>query len=159
MKKSDPRPNARELLSAVPLETRLAHTTLLSLRTLVSELQARALFVLTTHNGAEDFENPANRLADVYRFLTHEASTQLAMGESLLAVMENSDKIKGYAAEVEPLLAEVAALEQQEAEARRVRGEAMQALSDATAEAEKRALEAASQDPAVIAAKKALEAS
>ena len=91
--------------------------------------------------------------------IRHSIGSELASAKVLLATIEASKEFKECAAVLEPLIAEIAALEAEEEKRRLERQRNEAALSGAREAAKKRALESVDKDPEVVKAVEKLQVS
>lgn len=142
--------------SAIPFEDRANYVNLVGLRGILAERERSALTALGQHPG------PA--ILDIPNTVSHSYRTALACMEQVLALraavdlLESRPEVMASLAKVEPLVAEVRRLEAELERENAEHGERLRVLREAEEIAKAAALAQAEQDPAVVAAREALEA-
>ena len=156
MKNSSLKPDPRAALQAVMLHQKYIFLNTLALRKWRAEFRQKVLVRAQCAHGAglsESFE-PQHFIANLLPNL----DPQFSDVETALLFLENSPEFLEAAQIIEPLLAAVAEVEQQEAAAAVRRGNLEQAHREAVAAAEEKARAVALASPEVAAAARALAA-
>ena len=156
MKNSALKPDPRAALQGVLLHKKYIFLNTLALRKWRDEFRKTVLIRAQAAHGAGPAESwqPAHFISNILPTVTPE----FIACETSLLFLENTAEFLEAAAEIEPLLAAVAALELEEAAATARRGELEQAHRQAVAAAESKARFVALSSPEVAAAAKALAA-
>ena len=156
MKNSSSKTDPRAALQAVMLHHKYIFLNTLALRKWRDEFRKTVLIRAQAAHGAgpADSWEPQHYILNILPTVTPE----FIACETSLLFLENTAEFLEAAAEIEPLLAAVAALELEEAAATARRGELEQAHRQAVAAAESNARFVALSSPEVAAAAKALAA-
>jgi hypothetical protein len=156
MKNSAPKPDPRAELQAVLLHKKYIYLNTVALRKWRDEFRQKVLIRAQAAHGAGPAESwqPAHFISNILPTVTPE----FVACETALLFLENTAEFLEAKAEIEPLLASVAALEIEEAAAATRRSNLEQAHREAVASAEEKARAVALASPEVAAAAKALAA-
>ena len=156
MKNSALKPDPRAALQGVLLHKKYIFLNTVALRKWRDEFRKTVLIRAQAAHGAGPAESwqPAHFISNILPTVTPE----FIACETSLLFLENTAEFLEAAAEIEPLLAAVAALELEETAAAVRRGELEQAHRAAVAAAEENARAVALRSPAVAAAARALAA-
>ena len=156
MKNSAPKPDPRAALQAVMLHHKYVYLNTVALRKWRDEFRKTVLIRAQAAHGAGPAESwqPAHFISNILPTVTPE----FIACETSLLFLENTAEFLEAAAEIEPLLAAVAALEVEEAAATARRADLEQAHREAVAAAEEKARAVALASPEVAAAARALAA-
>jgi hypothetical protein len=155
--------DAKELLTAVSPDLRLIHTNTRALQRLVSAYERTLVSVASIalpmggNNDPDPYGNVNAACLSMIVESRSARSIESTIQKAMLEVLENSAEFKKACDLIDPLLAAIAAQDEEEqsrqSELHRSRG----ALNKAREEARQRAVEAAENDPDVIAAKQRVE--
>jgi hypothetical protein len=154
MKTKDP----RELLANVQTEVRQLHTNVLALRQIVLEKEANLIVLLKTiqNTPSGDPYVISQTVASMYGLLQRDVGHEYASVKAILELAENSEAFKKAAAEIDPLVAEIAELDAKEQARLDEQARNKAELAEALKAARKEALVNAELHPAVVAAKQKL---
>ena len=157
MKNSAPKPDPRAALSSTPEHLRIVYLNTQAVREAVLAQEGKFMIraeAASYGGGATSY--PEGWQVSRQRPFVNDLDPQIANLRGVLSILENSKEYLEAAAVIEPLLAAVAEVEQQEAAAAVRRGELEQAHREAVAAAEENARAVALRSPAVAAAARAL---
>ena len=150
-----PRIQVRGLLDQVPNETHLIFAKVAGLRAYLADLKASAATNAAQSANGSSPRHVENNLPPTLQWLRSDEGAHLASAQALLSVLEGSDIYRNAAALLEPLFAELTALEAEEAELARATGAAQAAKNEAQAATRAKADELVSKCPIIRAAAEA----
>ena len=144
-------------VSSLPHSVRAVYTNGTALKNIWLEKKEELLLELSQHPAPSPLDVP-NGTSHPYGFVRSPVFTEVAMLRLVLDLAEQSVEFQDACAVIEPMLEKIAELEADHAAAVAEKGRKMNALRDAEETALEAARAAALESPAVLAARRALEA-